>query len=116
MSKIREAIFVIFREDGLPPISTNVKTSDVLLWKSKPVVKYCFGKLFKKIGSEGSETYMSMIIRHLWKSKAKGPKVQIAYVMSICEFILNPENPSITISEEVIKPIFEKNLVSFLSS
>ena len=56
---------------------------------------------------------MSMIIRNIWKSKTKGPKVQIAFAISICEFILDPEHNSITISEEAIKPIFEKNLVSF---
>lgn len=115
MSKIRDVMFAVFREDRLPPINTNVKNSDVLLWKRNPIVKCCYSKLFKKIVSEETETYMSRILRNLWRgNKAKRSKVQVAFAISICEFILNPENPSISISEEVIKPILEKNIVRFL--
>jgi|SRR5581483_2001802 len=108
-------MFVVFRPNKLTPI-TNCKDSEVRIWKANPIVKDCFKKLFKKIGPEEAETYMSRIIRNLWKGnkKSKGPKMQIAFAISICQFILDPDNSTITVSEEVIKPILDKNLVCFL--
>lgn len=118
VSKIRDVMFAVFRGSNLPQINTNVKDSEIRIWKSNPAVKCCFKNLFRKISPEEPETYMSRIIRNLSKGRrtTKGPKVQIAFAISVCEFILNPNNPSISISEEVIKPILAKNLVCFLNS
>ncbi|RHZ89297.1 hypothetical protein Glove_16g135 [Diversispora epigaea] len=38
------------------------------------------------------------------------PNLQIAWVISIAEIILNPNNENIKISEEIIKPVLLKNL------
>jgi len=114
VAKIRDVMFAVFRESNLPPISTNTKDTDVKTWKGDTSVKNCYEKLFKKIKPTESETYMSKIIDNLWKGgKKKGPKIQIAFAISICESILNPNNSIITINEEVIKPILTKNLVRF---
>jgi hypothetical protein len=110
-------MFSVFRGNNLIPINANAKDSEIKTWKSDEVVKTCYKKLFKKVSPEEPETYMSRIIRYIWKGdRSKRPKVQIAFAISTCETILNPANSSITISEEVIKPILEKNLVSFLNS
>lgn len=58
------------------------------------------------------ETHMSKIIEHLWKGK-KGSKMQIAFAISVCELLLDPNNLHITIKEEVVKPNLIKNFVSF---
>lgn len=58
------------------------------------------------------ETYMSKIIEHLWKGK-KGSKMQIAFAISVCELLLDPNNLHVTIKEEVVKPNLIKNFVSF---
>ena len=43
----------------------------------------------------------------------KYPKIQVAYAISICEIILNPENNIVQINEETIKQVIIKNYVSF---
>ena len=56
---------------------------------------------------------MSRILERVWKEKKNAPKIQIAFAMSICETILNPNNLIIQVCEEVIKLELEKNYVSF---
>ncbi|RHZ52167.1 hypothetical protein Glove_464g2 [Diversispora epigaea] len=43
-------------------------------------------------------------------NKKNIPNLQIAWVISIAEIILNPNNENIKISEEIIKPVLLKNL------
>ena len=38
---------------------------------------------------------------------------QIAYTMSVCEYLLDPENESIQVTESTIRDKFEEVLVSF---
>jgi len=56
---------------------------------------------------------MSKIIGIIWKEKKNAPKMQVAYVISICETILNPENTIVQINEETIKKVIIKHYVSF---
>ena len=76
-------------------------------------MKKCYVNLFKKVNLERSETNMSLILERVWKEKKNAPKIQIAFAMSICETVLNPNNLIIQVCEEVIKPKLEKNYVSF---
>src|SRR5438874_3914382 len=59
---------------------------------------------------DGSATFMSKIIDKVWPIKKKAPKVHIAYAISVCEFILNPKNKKIQISEFPIKHKISKYL------
>jgi hypothetical protein len=85
----------------------------MLKWKQNAVVKNSYTKLNKRIRQEDPETYMTAIINQVFKKKKDRTKVQIAFVMSICELFLDPRNPSILFDENIAKPRFEKNLVSF---
>lgn len=114
MSRIREAMFSAFRNCKLSPINTNAKESEIKAWKGDVVTKNCFKQLFKKIDPAKSETYMSKILENLWKGgKKNGSKMQIAFAISVCEIVLNPDNPFVSINEDIIKPVLTKNLVSF---
>ena len=109
-------MFSVFRECRLTPINSNAKESEVKMWKSHAAVKNCYRKLFRRIDPRKAETYMSKILDNLWKGgKKNGPKVQIAFAMSVCKTILNPNNTFVSISEDIIKPYLIKNLVSFLN-
>jgi aspartate carbamoyltransferase catalytic subunit len=90
---------------------TAPKELKISEWKNKSQVKLCFGKLHKKI-NDSDETYMSRIIQELNKGKKNISKVLIAYAVSICELVLDPQNLEVQISEKAIKPIYTKNLVS----
>jgi hypothetical protein len=89
---------------------TAPKELKISEWKNKSQVKLCFEKLHKKI-NDSDETYMSRIIQELNKGK-NILKVLIAYAVSICELVLDPQNLEVQISEKAIKPIYTKNLVS----
>ena len=102
---------VTFRELQLPPIPTTSRETIIKEWKNEPAVKLYYDKLFKKINSSG-ETYISTIIRKLGKGKKSVSQTQIAFAISTCELILNPENSDIHVNETVIKPFLIKNLVS----
>jgi hypothetical protein len=39
--------------------------------------------------------------------------MQIAFAISVCEIVLNPDNLFVSINENIIKPVLIKNLVSF---
>ena len=56
---------------------------------------------------------MFQIIEKIWREKKNIPKIQIAYAISICEMLLNPNNLIIQVSEEIIKPKLARNHVSF---
>src|SRR5579859_3280489 len=56
------------------------------------------------------EEYMIRIISKIWSAKKNAPKLHIAYAISICEFILNPSNLRIQVSEASIKSQITKYL------
>lgn len=107
-------MYVVFKEFNLPAIpavSTALKESEIRKWKESAAVKICHEKLFKKINSPDPETYISRILQIL-KGRNHLSNIQIAYAISICQILLNPDNLYIQVTESVIKPILTKNLVS----
>jgi hypothetical protein len=110
---VKDTIYVVFKDFKLtahPPITPELTESKIREWKKNPAVKKSFENLFKKINNSDPETYLSRIIQSL--SKKKMSNHQIAYAISICEVMLNPQNLHVQISEPVIKPIFTKYFVS----
>ncbi|RHZ64220.1 hypothetical protein Glove_326g99 [Diversispora epigaea] len=79
-------------------------------WKKNPAISNSFRKLFDKVEEDEEDTYMTRIIKNVWPKKKNIPNLQIAWVISIAEIILNPNNENIKISEEIIKPVLLKNL------
>ena len=61
-------------------------------WKKHPSVKKCYRKLFQKITLGEPDMFMTRIIDKVWQEKKNVAKVKIAYVISICENMLNPNN------------------------
>ena len=106
-------MFNVFRENNLSPITSSATETEVKKWKQTMAVKKSYNNLFKKIRPHFPETYMSRIIGKLWKDKKNAPKNQVAYAISVCETILNPNNLTIQINEETTKYLITKNYVSF---
>lgn len=107
-SKIKDAMHRVF--PNLPPVNTNSTPSEINNWKTNPEVARCHKILFQSDSPDGSATFMSKIIDKVWPTKKKAPKVHIAYAISVCEFILNPKNKKIQISEFSIKHKISKYL------
>lgn len=112
-SRVKDMMFFVLSDLDLKVINTSSTESEISIWKSSDVVKKCYSRLFKKIKSSGHETYMSRIIDKVWKDKRNASKMQIAFAMSICQTLLNPNNLVIQINEDQIKSLCMKNYVSF---
>lgn len=112
-SKVKEAIHSVFGANELPSINTQATPSQIQKWKNTSGLKRCYQNLFKKINNNELTTFMSKIIEKLRSEKRSPLKIQITYVISISETYLSPENQSIQINENIVKPKIIKNLVSF---
>ena len=98
---------------NLPQINTNSSPSEVNKWKKNQNVAKCYKSLFKQETADDSATYMTRIIDKVWASKKYTPKIHIAYAISVCEFLLNPSNQKVQVSEGSMKFNISKYLVSF---
>ena len=56
---------------------------------------------------------MTRIIERVWPDASEHPAIQIAYAITVCQILLDPNNDNIKISESIIKPKLQENLVSF---
>ena len=70
-------------------------------------------KIIPKNNFREPNTFMTRIIDKVWQEKKNVAKVKIAYAISICENMLNPNNHYIQVSEKLVKANIIKNLVSF---
>ncbi|RHZ84603.1 hypothetical protein Glove_79g144 [Diversispora epigaea] len=108
-ARVKTSIFEVCK---VPPISIVAEASKISAWKKNPAISNSFRKLFDKVEEDEEDTYMTRIIKNVWPKKKNIPNLQIAWVISIAEIILNPNNENIKISEEIIKPVLLKNLVT----
>src|SRR2546429_323355 len=58
---------------------------------------------------------MSKILDRLFPSKKSAPKIYVAYAISVCEYLLNPSNQQIQVSESAIKFLISKYLQKVLN-
>ena len=98
---------------NLPQINTNSSPYEVDKWKKNQNIAKCYKSLFKRETADDSATYMTRIIDKVWASKKHTPKIHIAYAISVCEFLLNPSNQKVQVSEGSMKFNILKYLVSF---
>ncbi|RHZ58977.1 hypothetical protein Glove_366g44 [Diversispora epigaea] len=106
-ARVKTSIFEVCK---VPPISIAAEAPKISAWKKNSVISNSFRKLFDKVDEDEEDTYMTQIIKNVWPKKKNIPNLQIAWVISIAEIILNPNNENIKISEEIIKPVLLKNL------
>ena len=110
-SKIKEAIFSVFGEANLPPISMNESPQEISRWKKNPAVRSCYLKLHKPVTDDENVTYVLRIIEKVFVSPV--PNLLIAFAMSICDIFLNPDDENIQITESAIKIKLKEYFVSF---
>ena len=108
-ARVKSSIFEVCK---IPSINNVAKAREISVWKKKPAILNSFRKLFDKIEEDEEDTYMTRIIKNVWPKEKDIPNLQVAWAISIAEILLNPNNENIKISEEIIKPVLYKNLVS----
>jgi len=112
-SKIKESVFAVFGENILPSINTKASALEISRWKSSENVRRCYTHLFQPM-SEGSDvSYMARIMERVWPNTSTPSQTLIAYAISICQVLLNPNDKHIQITEKTVKKRLRINLVSF---
>lgn len=114
-NKVKDAIFIIFRELNLPQISASASPAEIYRWKQCSEVRKCYESLSKPTSADNSVTYLMKIAEQAFVDPEKATDPQVAYAMAVCHFFLNPENENIQISQSSIKGKFEEFLVSFMA-
>jgi len=66
-------------------------------------VAKCHSQLFKQVDNDHPDTFMAQVINRIWPIKKIAPKLHIAYAISVSEYFLNPKQPSIQVTESMIK-------------
>jgi hypothetical protein len=102
-TKIREAIFVIYREVNLPLINLNARPSEIAKWKKRPEVLKCFENLFKKVDdNEESPLVITRIVEKAFLGKEYSDP-EFAYAIAICKTMLNPKHDVVQMKETILK-------------
>ena len=109
-TKIKDTLFSVFGEGLLEPITNKATPEMILEWKKSEKTRACYKKLFDKINNT-KDTYMERILEKIWPS-GDASEEKIAYAIAVCQTVLNPKNKILTMSEDIIKPLIAKNLVS----
>ncbi|RHZ86251.1 hypothetical protein Glove_53g46 [Diversispora epigaea] len=74
-----------------------------------------FEKKIRKPVNDENDTYMTKIIKNVWPKKKNIPNLQIAWAISISEIFLNPKNEVIKMSEEIIQPAQDPEILYYKS-
>ena len=111
-SRIRTAIFRVYREKYLPFINLKAAPNEIKMWKESSVVKECYDLLHSKINGNDDETWCGRILNKLWVDIFKASSEQIAFAVSLCEFFLNPENGNLKNNNKYLRIMTNKNNVS----
>ena len=99
-SRIKEAVFAVFGEVSLPAVNMNTSSAELNKWKSGPA-KECYKKLFEPISEDDDQvTYMTRILERVWADSDRASNVSVAFAISVCEELLNPDNESIQIKKK----------------
>ncbi len=117
IAKIKLAIFSTFGEDSLSSMKTNATQKDVMDWKGKKELREAFKKLHKKINDDDDEetqTWCNKILQKVFSNPDKVGKTLLAFAVGVIEIILDPDNGSIIIKDEIMKSKIRKYIVSLI--
>jgi hypothetical protein len=112
-SRIKDAIFSVFGEANLPPISMNASPAEVNKWKRTPAVKKCYSNLHQLVSDDSEASFMLRIVERVFVDSKNSSEILIAYTVNVCEIFLNPDSENIQISESVMKKKLKEKLVNF---
>ena len=115
--KIKLAIFSTFGENSLSSMKTNATQEDVMDWKGKKELREACKKLHKKINDDDDEetqTWCNKILQKVFPNLDKVGKTLLAFAVGVIELILDPDNGSIKINDEIMKSKIRKYIVSLI--
>ena len=99
-TRIKNAMFSVYKSDLLPYINTNASDKEIVEWKNSEKVKKCYENLHQ---------YMEKIIGKV--NPQKRFSVQVAYIKAIVKMMLNPKIYKIKFDETLMKRKVEQYMV-----
>ena len=85
----------------MPLIKSNAPLSDILEWKNKPKMTFCYKNLFKVMNNNGN-LIMSCILEKVFLNN-NASSTQIAFVIAICTTLLDPQCKEINVKENMMR-------------
>ena len=110
-TKIKDVVFVIYRDSMLDKIDSNAISKKVHNWKQSTKIKTACSKLFSPIVTNNpNDTFISRILTKVWP-KGDAEDNLLAFAIGVVQALLSHKYEKITIDEKVMKDRIEKNLV-----
>jgi hypothetical protein len=103
-------MFDVFGEDWLTRINTNSTSEEIQKFKQSNPTKKAFKCLFEA-DDNGSLPYIQAIRNRAW-GKKKATEKDTAFTLAVCEVVLNPKHPKISIGDIALQKRYNAYLVS----
>ncbi|GET66215.1 hypothetical protein GLOIN_2v1489211 [Rhizophagus irregularis DAOM 181602=DAOM 197198] len=97
---VRSAMFDIFGKKNLTRINTSAGVDDIRAFKNSKKTKQAFKCLFKA-DDDNNLPYVEAIKKKAW-GKKNTTKKDTAFTLAICEIVLNPKHPKISVSDNAL--------------
>jgi len=108
-ARIKKALFEVFGEYDLPPISVSSTPTEIHTWKSSSEVRLAFQKLYNNMLNKNI-TYLERIVEKSWGKMRTISQETIAWTVAVVDGFLNPRVEGIQMSNR-LKSRIRKNLV-----
>lgn len=102
-------MFDIFGKNLLTRINTSAGAGDIAAFKNSNNTKKAFKCLFIS-DDDGTLPYIEAIKKKAWGRK-KTTLMDTAFTLVVCEVVLNPKHPRISISDNALHKRFDLYLV-----
>ena len=102
-------MFDVFGENYLTRVNTSTEAKDITAFKKSDKTKKAFKCLFKA-DDDKSLPYVEAIKRKAWGRK-KTTTFDTAFILAVCEVVLNPRHPRISVSDNALHKRFDVYLV-----
>ncbi|GBC13800.1 uncharacterized protein OCT59_002716 [Rhizophagus irregularis] len=102
---IRSAMFDIFGKNLLTRINTSAGAEDITAFKNSNNTKKAFKCLFIS-DDDGALPYIEAIKKKAW-GKKKTTLMDTAFTLAVCEIVLNPRHPRISVSDNALHKRFD---------
>ena len=103
-------MFDIFGKQNLSRINTSAKADDIQAFKNSNKTKEAFKCLFET-DDDNILPYIEAIKKKAWGKKST-TKRDTAFTLAVCEIMLNPRHPKISVDDDALRNRFNMYWVS----
>ena len=106
---VRAAMFNVFGENHLTHINTTADVNAIQIFKRSHKTKEAFNCLFE-LDDDNTLLFIEAIKKKAWGKKST-TKMDTAFTLAICDIMLNPRHPKISVNDDALHNRFDVYLV-----